>query len=130
MNIDEIFKDFEITDHAKTAQIEIANRLKENGYEIRLEYYVENRGDEYGGRIDIIATNQHEKVAIEVDQSSPRIKSIFKLKSMDGYEKIVLLRNGNYDFMRDGVQIYSLKAKGVISNDSKRLSHPSVQGAD
>ena len=108
MDIIELFKGIIITDHAKTAQYEIADHLRKNGYDVELEYPISNRGDGRGGRIDIVATNQSDKLAIEVDRSSPRLKSMEKLKSMDGYVKIVLLRNGNYKFMREGVLIYSL----------------------
>ena len=79
-----------------------------------MEHPVSERGDGNGGRIDLIATNEHEKLAIEVDNYSPRDKSIFKLKSMDGYIKIVLLRHGKYNFIRDNVKIYSLKLREVI----------------
>ena len=111
MTVSEMFKDLEITDHAKTAQYEIAEHLRNKGYTVTLEYPVSSAGNGHSGRIDIIATSKQEKLAIEVDRSSPRDKSMFKLNLMDGYIKIVLLRNGTYNFIRDSVAIYSLKAK-------------------
>jgi len=111
MSVAELFNGLAITDHAKTAQYEIAEHLRSKGYTVVLEHPVPDAGNGTSGRIDIIATRKNERLAIEVDRSSPRDKSMFKLKSMSGYTPIVLLRNGNYNFIRDSVIIYSLTLK-------------------
>ena len=103
--------ELKVTDHAKTAQLEIRDYLISKGYECKLEHKVKDRGDGRAGKIDILAEKGLEKWAIEVDWNKPRKKSLTKLKSMDGFHKIVLLRTGSLKYKEDGIIILSLGLK-------------------
>ncbi len=106
-----MFNNLVVTDHAKTAQNEIVKHLKSLGYKCVSEYEVDNRGDGRVGRIDIVATKDDIKLAIEVDNKSPRQKSINKLNSMTNYHKIVILRNGNGNYRLGDIYVVSIRSE-------------------
>lgn len=105
--MENIFKT-KTTNHAKTAQNEIVKHLESQGFKCISEYKVNSRGDDRSGRIDIVAIKGELKLAIEVDNVTPRNKSIFKLKQISDYEKIILLRNGKSDYEIEEIKIISL----------------------
>lgn len=102
MNI--LFEGLTVPDNAKLAQNAVISRLQSLGYKCVSEYPVEDNGNNNPGRIDVVAINGDEKLAIEIDRHSPRKKSVHKLKLMSEYKKLILLRGyGNGEV--DGIQI-------------------------
>ncbi len=110
-----MFDDLIITNHAKTAQNEAVIHLENKGYICIKEYKVNDRGDGRSGRIDIVAKNNAETIAIEFDNISPRNKSIYKLKNFNADKKYILLRVGNTNKIIDGIFIKSI----VRRNDNE-----------
>lgn len=105
-----MFDNLVVTDHAKTAQLETVRYLQSLGYSCIMEYPVPNRGDGRTGRIDIIATNEYESIAIEFDNKTPRKKSLFKLRHSDFDRKIVLLRkNDGIKYKKGDIDVISVK---------------------
>ena len=90
-----MFSGLVLTDHAKTAQLEVRDFMRNKGYFCRLEVFVNDRGDGKTGRIDIVCYKKNETIAIEVDRKTPRRKSIFKLENFKATKKYVICRN-NY----------------------------------
>lgn len=111
VNINALFESFKVTDHAKTAQLEITDHLKRNGFDCILEFCISEYADGKTGRIDIIAIKGTERIAIEVDNRSPRKRSMQKLKNMSDYQALILLRSGNYDCEIEGIKVFSLSLK-------------------
>lgn len=111
--MDGLFKGLKVSDHAKTAQYEVVNHLMANGFRCLLEYVIGEYVVGKTGRIDVIAINGDEKIAIEIDNVSPRKRSIIKLKMMGDYSRLILLRKGNYNCEIEGVKIISLGLKEV-----------------
>ena len=94
-------KGLTVTDNARVAQEEIAEELRDMGFSVRFEYPVEDRGDGCGGRVDLLAEKDGKYLAIEVDRNSPRQKSVHKLLGLQGFGKLILLRNGGSDAFKD-----------------------------
>lgn len=94
-------KGLTVTDNARVAQEEIAEELRDMGFSVRFEYPVEDRGDGCGGRVDLLAEKDGKYLAIEVDRNSPRQKSVHKLLGLQGFGKLILLRNGCSDAFND-----------------------------
>ncbi len=78
---------------AREFQYLIGFLLEKQGYSIRYEYPVLNRGDKKKGRIDIVAYKDNKSIGIEADFKSPRKKSIFKLENNYFDEKYIILRS-------------------------------------
>ena len=108
IDIKELFKGLVITDHAKQAQKETVQYLTERGFNCIMEYLVNDRGNGTNGYIDIIATKGNDKLAIEFDRHSPRVKSIYKLNQLNDHQKVVLLR-GYGNGKADGITILPIK---------------------
>lgn len=87
-----VFDGLTIPDNAKAAHDKVIEWLTGLGYDCQREVYVDDRGDGRRGRIDLVAINDKHMLAIEIDQLTPREKSVFKLKQVDGFIKIILLR--------------------------------------
>lgn len=89
-----MFDKLKLTDHAKTAQYEVKDYMQDLGYKCHLEHKVNDRYDGRNGRIDIVCYKGNETVAIEVDNKTPRKKSIYKLEHFKATKKYVICRNG------------------------------------
>lgn len=61
------------------------------------------RGPTRTGRIDIVATREDEKVAIEVDWLKPRLKSLAKLRLFEGRRLVVLRRSAPWPYPLAGI---------------------------
>lgn len=77
---------------AKTFQQAVENELRAKGWKVFREICVKDRGDGVRGRIDLVVTSPV-RMAIELDRTSARKKSRFKLAQFDGL-KFVILRQG------------------------------------
>ena len=104
-----LFKGLEITNHAKTAQMEAVSYLEKLGFTCQIEHYVKDRGDGKRGRIDIIAKKNGKTIAIEFDNKTPRKKSLYKLNHFDADFKFVLLRGGEKQYKEGDIYVSSVK---------------------
>jgi len=109
MTLTKILSLLKVDDNASTAQNQLYRHLTSFGYTCELEVFVPDRGDKTPGRIDLIAKKKNEVVAIEFDRHEPRTKSLFKLKHFDAAIKLVLLRGGNKNYIKDGIRVMSIK---------------------
>lgn len=66
--------------------------LMADGWSVRREVYVDDRGDGYRGRVDLVAQANGLTVGIELDNWSPRAKSLHKLRCMKADARLVVLR--------------------------------------
>jgi hypothetical protein len=110
-----MFENLMITDNSKIAYNEILQWLKENNYvylcEIRAISAKGNPPKEYIGFIDVVALKDGKRIAIEIDNKSPKKKSVYKLKHYKADERYILLRGGSKNYIEDGIQVISLKFK-------------------
>lgn len=106
-----MFEGLRITDHAKTAQHEIAEHLRKQGFSVELEVPLEFDGR--NGRIDIVAKSEDRCLVIEVDRSSPRKKSFTKVLKYKAIrpeaEPYILLRGEREPYTDNGVTIIGVK---------------------
>lgn len=91
------FNTLESNDNAETLQLLVRDVLESLGFSVMLEYPVDYMG-KHGlvhGRVDLLAQRGFEVLAIEVDRSSPRKKSIAKLEQMASQStgQVILLRS-------------------------------------
>jgi len=101
MTIIEIFKGLVVSDNAKHAQNQTIAHLSNLGFKCCPEYRVKSNGRGKAGRIDIVAIRGNLRLAIEFDRHSPREQSIYKLRLMQGYHKIILLRGYGHGNIND-----------------------------
>jgi hypothetical protein len=80
--------------HAKDFQHAAAHVLEVNGFTVKREYVVPNRGDGYRGRLDLMAWRDDLTLAVELDNCSMRSKSLLKLASVKADAHVVMLRDG------------------------------------
>lgn len=66
--------------HSEQFHCEVVRGMKTLGYEVKRNVTVGDRGDGARGRIDVIARRDAELIALELDHSRPRKKSLFKIK--------------------------------------------------
>lgn len=78
---------------AKGFELLVANELKAQGYQVKREVWVDDRGDGRRGRIDLVASKDNEVHAIELDLASPRMKSALKLLEYPATHRWIVLRN-------------------------------------
>ena len=119
----------EFSDNAAECHNEVISLMQSHGFVCQREYPVDNRGDGHGGRIDIYASRDDRLYAIEIDRNSARDKSVFKLAQLsDEVVKIILLRGGDTNCVKDGIHYFSLKVKSISAPPSspKRFVKPSV----
>lgn len=69
---------------AKAFERHACNSLQKIGYDVQRQVYVPDRGDGYGGFVDMVASKGDVKAAIELDCVNPRKKSIFKVNQIPG----------------------------------------------
>jgi len=68
--------------------------LKAEGFKVKREVLVPQRGDGRRGRIDIVAERGAETVALELDRRQPRLKSVRKLMCLGSCSlKAVVVRD-------------------------------------
>jgi hypothetical protein len=77
-------------DTAAALHYEVAESFWDAGFFVEFEHRVPNRGDGRPGRIDLVVSLGKTRIAIELDCRRPRAKSIFKLRSFDGFRLIGL----------------------------------------
>lgn len=106
-----MFNNLVLTDYAKTTHNEIVSYLSNRGFHCEIEFKVPDRGDGRGGRVDVVAIKDDFKIAIEIDRRSPRLKSIYKLKSLPlEFARCVICRKtGNYRKVNDFHFIYPIR---------------------
>lgn len=79
--------------HASDYHDAICLRLEQMGWTARREFAVVF-GDGQGGRIDVVADRDGDRIALELDNRTPRGKSILKLMTMPKHvPTAVLLRS-------------------------------------
>jgi hypothetical protein len=81
---------------AKEMHDAVESRLVSRGYNCIREYRVPDRGDGRNGAIDLVAEKDGISTAMELDNVTPRQKSIFKLLGAPVDRKVVLLRRAGY----------------------------------
>lgn len=80
-------------DHAGDYHDNVEYALIEAGWSVRREYAVVI-GDGLGGRVDIVAQRHKTRIALELDNRTPRGKSLIKLTGFPPEVRTaVLLRN-------------------------------------
>lgn len=101
-----------LPDNAKAVHQAIGNALKRKGMDVQWEVTVEDRGDGYRGRIDLVATWKGSSIGIEIDRLSPREKSIFKLLGSGCHGKVVVLRGAEAIDPPDGIDaVFSVQVQ-------------------
>lgn len=115
----DLFSGITVTDDATTAHNEIVVWLESNGFNCKKEYPVADRGDGYGGRIDIFATRGDEMLAIEIDRITPRQKSITKLLQTEDCAKVILLRGGRETDTDGEIIVLPILLKQQLSANDK-----------
>jgi hypothetical protein len=81
---------------AKEMHDAVESRLVNRGYNCTREYRVPDRGDGRNGAIDLVAEKDGISTAMELDNVTPRRKSIFKLLGAPVDRRAVLLRRAGY----------------------------------
>ncbi len=76
--------------------------LRAIGWTVVREWEVPDRGDGKPGRIDLVATAPA-RIAMELDNKSPRVKSLFKLRQFDGARVVVLRDDPGRNVVAPGV---------------------------
>jgi hypothetical protein len=89
-------------DRAPDLHFGVACALSEAGFTILPEFKTKPLGDVRDGKIDLVATRDGGRVAIELDDQSPRSRSLSKLRLFDGY-RIVVLRGRYATEIPDGI---------------------------
>lgn len=85
-------KNFENTS-SKEFEIIARDILSKNGFFIKRQFPVADRGDGKRGRIDFVCFKNFKTYAIEIDRKSPRKKSIFKLQVYGADESYLMTRS-------------------------------------
>lgn len=106
-DVAQIMRTLIVPDSARGAQDIIARIFKEMGCKVIPEYRVRDRGDGYNGYVDLVVYADGLKVGVEIDNVSPREKSIYKLVENEFDVRIILLRNGRASQLRvlDGIDL-------------------------
>ncbi|CAG8998073.1 MAG: hypothetical protein CENE_00004 [Candidatus Celerinatantimonas neptuna] len=78
------------SDDAKPLQNAIADSLRSSGWVVELEHQVADRGDGRCGCVDLLASKDSQKIAMEIDRKSPRKKSLVKLSQVDAFPIVAL----------------------------------------
>lgn len=71
----------------------LAEEFLSAGFVVDRQVSVPNRGDGRKGRIDLVVCTPTEKIGIEIDRTSARKKSIFKLRELAADRRIIVLRS-------------------------------------
>lgn len=71
-----------LPDRAKDAHDAIERIIDAHGWTVHREWEVPDRGDGRRGFIDLVAFRDEERIAVEIDRRSPRVKSIRKLNAL------------------------------------------------
>jgi hypothetical protein len=111
MTIEELFSELTVDDDANRAQNQTCDYLKNRNYKCEKEVFVPDRGDGYSGYIDIVAIKGNERIAVEFDRKSPRVKSLIKLQSFNATNRVVLLRGGNKSYTENGIDVLSVRLR-------------------
>ena len=109
------FNTLQAPDDATATHKLVSSTLINLGFDVTNEYPVTDRGDGRRGRIDVFAERNGCRIAIEIDQSTPRVKSVFKLKSIENCFRLILLRN--YDGNPHGCELPVIVLKSKEEQD-------------
>jgi hypothetical protein len=74
------------------SQRTVAGWLEDNGFRVRWEVPVADRGDGRGGRVDLVGYRDGLTMAIEIDRAEPKPKSIVKLRQVPDAVRVVVIR--------------------------------------
>lgn len=108
--------------NAKELQLDFNRYLTENGFSTRLEVKVDSNGScDYCGFIDIVAEYKGKKLAIELDNTTPRGRSVYKLKNYDCNYRFILLRNNFRHYFIEDIEIIGLKKEPDLVTDDASL---------
>lgn len=99
----------------------VSNTLKQLGFAVRDEYPVENRGDGRKGNVDVVAERDGFRLAIEIDRSTPRKKSVIKLKAVADCYRLILLRNYDGNPYDCEIPVMVLKSPNIADLNSHRF---------
>jgi hypothetical protein len=90
--------------------------FNKRGFSCELHVLIPDRGDGNKGRIDIIATKDDTKLAIMLDNTKPRVKSVKKLQLLtDNYIKCIICRVvGVYQKIKDFHIVYPRHLKKSV----------------
>ena len=100
-----------VPDEAGSAEDEIADLLRADGWEVARQVYVAERGDGRGGRVDLVVERDAATVAIEIDRRTPRRKSVVKLRARS-WGRVIALRDPDPGFdlpIPEDLQVARLK---------------------
>ena len=117
-----VFSDMAVADNDRLSDAQVRAALEEHGYSCRTRVSVPARDSSglYSGRIGFVAEKAGVTVAIEKDRKSVREKSVYKLREFDCDVRIVLLREGNADYVPTGIDaIIPLRTDGCGHNAPK-----------
>jgi hypothetical protein len=114
MTIREMFEQLTVPDDAAGGQDAVMALLKKHGYVCSSEFPIADRGDGRRGYIDVYAARDGVRLAIEIDNRSPRKKSIVKLNRLPHATRIILLRglrktHGGNPVNLPGIEVICLK---------------------
>jgi len=77
---------------AKEFEKFICSFLEKHG-KVSRQVKVPDRGDGRSGRIDIVFEYRDELIPIEIDRKTPRIKSVYKVRSFNSTNAFILVRS-------------------------------------
>lgn len=83
-------KDQDMT--SKEYQGHVRSLLESNGFQVKPEWHVADRGDGRSGRINLMAFKYGMSIAIEIDTYTAKKKSLFKLSQSGANEQLVLIQ--------------------------------------
>jgi len=106
----------EILSHEKI-QIGIKDILTKAGYYVELEKKIRAKRN---GRIDLFAIKNNFSLGIEIDHSSPRLKSIDKLNTIKPSLSIFLLKSKKINYRRLYPRLSLIKVKSLLVHLPKR----------
>lgn len=79
--------------------------LERRGWRVEREVVVGDRGDGRRGKVDLVASQAGYRVGIELDNRSPRAKSVHKLRALSCDERLVVLRVRSAPYRVEGVLV-------------------------
>lgn len=77
---------------SKEYQGHVRSLLESNGFQVKPEWHVADRGDGRSGRINLMAFKYGMSIAIEIDTYTAKKKSLFKLSQSGANEQLVLIQ--------------------------------------
>lgn len=119
LSLKESLKELVIHNDVKTATKQVVEHLEGLGFECKTNQessYNDKYGNKRKGKVPIVAKKGKKTVAIDIDNKSPRARTLIKLNNIESDYKLVLLRGGNKDYIER-----QLKARGETENIKKYI---------